>query len=117
MKSFINSFKQNKIGIMLIIITSILTSVGQLFWKLGQDTNMALLCILIGFVFYGVGTILMIIAFRYGSFSVLHPFLACAYIFALIWSKLFLNETISGAQIIGMLFIITAVVLIGGSDE
>lgn len=117
MKSFINSFKQNKIGIMLIIITSVLTSIGQLFWKLGQDGGMGFTGILIGFVFYGVGTILMIVAFRYGSFSVLHPFLACGYIFALIWSKLFLHEVITGSQIIGILLIIAAVVLIGGGDE
>lgn len=117
MKTFIHSFNQNKIGILLIIITSVLTSIGQLFWKLGQDGGMGLFGILVGFVFYGIGTILMILAFRYGSFSVLHPFLACGYIFALIWSKLFLQEVITPSQIFGVLLIIVAVVLIGGSDE
>lgn len=117
MENFINSFKQNRVGILLIIITSLMTSLGQLFWKMGQGGVRNLLYLLIGFGFYGVGTLLMILAFRYGSFSILHPFLACGYIFALVWSQLFLKEPISLMQIIGIILIILAVVFIGGSDE
>ncbi|MBS5316734.1 MAG: EamA family transporter [Clostridiales bacterium] len=117
MEQLTNSFKKNKIGIILIIITALMTSLGQVCWKLGQGETTQLIYILIGFVFYGVGTILMILAFKYGSFSVLHPLLACGYIFALIWSKIFLNERITGTQILGIIFIIVAVGFIGGGDE
>lgn len=117
MEKFIYSFKQNKVGIILIIITSLMTSLGQLFWKLGQGDTKSIFYILLGFGFYGAGTILMILAFRYGSFSVLHPFLACGYIFALVWSQLFLNESISMTQVIGIVLIIIAVAFIGGGDE
>lgn len=115
--SIVKSFKQNRIGIILIIITSLLTSFGQLFWKLGQTDDRGLLFILIGFAFYGVGTILMVLAFRYGSFSVLHPLLACGYIFGLTWAKIFLNENISVIQGVGIFLIMIAVVMIGGGDE
>lgn len=115
--SIVESFKRNKIGIILIIITSLLTSFGQLFWKLGQTGDKGLLYILIGFAFYGIGTILMVLAFRYGSFSVLHPLLACGYVFGLVWAKFFLNEDISVIQGAGIFLIMVAVVLIGGGDE
>ena len=113
----LQSFKRNKIGIILIIITSILTSFGQIFWKLGQLNDKGLFYILLGFGFYGIGTVLMVLAFRYGSFSVLHPLLACGYIFGLIWAKLFLNENITVIQSIGIFLIMIAVVIIGGGDE
>lgn len=117
MEKIIDSFKQNKIGITLIIITSLMTSLGQLFWKLSQGDKKAIVYMLIGFGFYGIGTMLMILAFRYGSFSVLHPFLACGYIFALVWSQLFLNESINVTQVVGIILIMIAVVFIGGGDE
>lgn len=113
----LQSFKRNKIGIILILITSILTSFGQMFWKLGQAGDAGLFYILIGFGFYGLGTILMVLAFRYGSFSVLHPLLACGYIFGLVWAKLFLDENISLIQGVGILLIMIGVVIIGGGDE
>lgn len=115
--SIVKSFKQNKLGIILIIITSLLTSFGQLFWKLGQTNDRRILFILIGFAFYGVGTILMVLAFRHGSFSVIHPLLACGYVFGLIWAKFFLNENISAIQGGGIFLIMIAVVMIGGGDE
>lgn len=117
MKSFISSFRQNKIGIILIIITALMTSLGQVFWKLGQGEKNQIIFLLIGFTFYGVGTVLMILAFKHGSFSVLHPLLACGYIFALVWSKVFLNESIKTVQILGIILITAAVGFIGGGDE
>lgn len=117
MRKLIRSLRNNGVGIILILITSLMTSIGQLFWKLGQISESNWLYIFIGFGFYGIGTILMILAFRYGSFSVLHPLLACGYLFGLIWAKVFLNESISIGQSTGVGIIIVAVVLIGGGDE
>jgi drug/metabolite transporter (DMT)-like permease len=117
MRAIIESLKNNKTGIILILITSLMTSIGQLFWKLGQTGDNNWLYIIVGFGFYGIGTILMILAFRYGSFSVLHPLLAFGYIFGLIWAKVFLNEVISISQGLGIGVIIIAVILIGGGDE
>ena len=117
MNKAIKSLQVNKVGIILIIITSVMTSLGQLFWKLGANPKEKIMCIGIGFMFYGVGTILMILAFRHGSFSVLHPMLACGYVFGLAWAKLFLGETITLIQGVGISLIIIAVILIGGGDE
>lgn len=108
------SLNKNKKGIALIIIASLLTSAGQLFWKLSGGEN--IVAVITGFVFYGLGAVLMIIAFRFGSLSVLHPMLSFSYIFAVILGFYVLKEPISLRQLLAIGVIITGVALIGGGD-
>lgn len=111
---FMDSIKKNYKGICIILIASILTATGQMFWKLSHGSNITL--IFIGFVCYGLGAVLMIIAFRFGSLSVIHPMLSFGYIFALIFGSIFLKETISVIQMLGIFTIMAGVALIGGGD-
>ena len=68
MNNFIMSIKKNYKGVILIVIASLFTSIGQLLWKLSLgNINIQMIS---GFMFYGLGAILMIIAFRFGSLSV-----------------------------------------------
>ncbi|GIM28240.1 membrane protein [Clostridium polyendosporum] len=115
MNSFITSFKKNYKGILFIIIASLLTSLGQLLWKLsnGQSLNF----LISGFFLYGIGAVLMIIAFRYGSLSVIHPMLSFGYIFAIILGNIVLKESITIYQYLGIFIIILGVILIGGGDD
>ena len=116
--SITNSFQKNKKGIALMLFSSLCVCLGQLFWKLaaaGDSTNIVyLLC---GFVLYGVGAVIMILAYRYGSLSVLQPMLAANYIFAPIIAKIVLDEAISLTRIFGILVIIVGILLIGGGDD
>lgn len=122
MTSFINSiknsFEKNKKGIALMLFSSLCVCLGQLFWKLaagGETTNIVyLLC---GFVLYGIGAVIMILAYRYGSLSVLQPMLAANYIFAPIIAKIVLNEAISPTRVFGIIVIIVGILLIGGGDD
>ncbi|TEB16166.1 4-amino-4-deoxy-L-arabinose-phosphoundecaprenol flippase subunit ArnE [Pelotomaculum sp. FP] len=114
MNTFFKSFKKNYKGIILILFSSVLVSLGQLFWKLSGSTNLWLLCD--GFFFYGVGTVCMIIAFRFGSFSVLHPMLCTSYILSLLIGYFVLHEYIGWLKVIGIFFMITGIVFIGGGD-
>lgn len=111
---FVESIKKNIKGICLILIASMLTSVGQLFWKLsnGKDVKM----VVIGFICYGLGAVLMILAFRYGSLSVLHPLMSAGYIFAIFLGQTQLHENISVSKFAGVAIIIFGVTLIGGGD-
>ena len=59
----------------------------------------------------------MLVAFKFGSLSVLHPMLSLSYIFALVFGKLFLGEYISVLKILGIASIIVGVAFIGGGDE
>ena len=102
-------------GIVLIIIAALCTSFGQLFWKIGVGDNIFL--ILLGFVLYGVGALSMIVAFKFGNLSVLHPLMCIGYIFALINGALFLNEKITINHATGIIIIIIGVIFIAKGEK
>ena len=109
------SIQKNKKGILLMCISSILVCVGQLMWKLATDGNIFLL--FIGFGLYGLGALVMIYAYRFGSLSVLQPVLSLNYVFTIILSYFVLKEVITLSKVIGVLIIIIGVLLIAGGDE
>jgi undecaprenyl phosphate-alpha-L-ara4N flippase subunit ArnE len=109
------SFKKNRIGIILMLISSFCVCFGQLFWKISENNE--IIYLFLGFALYGIGALVMIIAYRYGSLSVLHPMLSINYVFALVLSFLVLHESISWQKLIGIFIIIIGVALIGGGDE
>lgn len=111
----LESLKKNKYGIMLMLMSSICVCLGQLFWKL--SINGVFLLLFIGFAFYGIGAIIMIIAYKFGSLSVLQPMLSLNYILSIIIGHVFLHEQITLVKIIGVLIIILGVILIGGGDD
>lgn len=116
MDKYILSIKKNLVGIYLITIAALFTSLGQLFWKLSSQ-NLVSFKLVLGFLLYGVGAILMIIAFKYGSLSVLHPMLGLAYVFALFFGSIFLNEEVSLGKLVGVFLILLGIILIGSGDS
>lgn len=111
---FSRSIKKNLKGIILMVTAAFLTSIGQLFWKISQGNNIKWL--IIGFSCYGIGAVLMIIAFRFGSLSVLHPLMSVGYIFAIFFGTLILHEKVSIIQYLAIFIIILGITLIGGGD-
>ncbi len=123
------SLKKNGKGIILMSLSSLSLSVGQLLWKLadiggmlsqGTDMNTLIavfLKVLPGFVIYAVGALVMTIAFGYGELSVLQPVNSLSYVFALILSAIFLTEPITPLMIVGIFVIITGVIMMGGSSK
>ena len=99
-----------KKGILFIILSALCVAIGQLLWKIGINDN--ILYIIFGFILYGAGALLMVIAFRYGAVSVLQPFLSLSYAAATILGYFFLNETISIGKIIGIILIITGTIFL-----
>lgn len=111
----LNSLKKNKYGILLMCVSSICVCIGQLFWKLSVSCGIVML--LIGFVFYGAGALIMVIAYKFGSLSVLQPVLSLNYVFSIILAYTVLKEQITLLKIIGVIIIVVGVVLIAGGDE
>lgn len=111
----IESFKKNKKGIILMIISSVCVCIGQLLWKLSAEQGFFLM--LLGFAFYGIGALVMIIAYRYGKLSVLQPMLSINYVLSIILAAVVLKESITVIKCIGVLGIIAGIVLIAGGDE
>jgi len=109
----------------LVLFCTLLTSSGQLFWKLGADrlqfdfisiiTNYH---IIIGLLLYAVGGFLIIISFRGGEVSTLYPIIATSFIWVSIMSIYILDETMTLFKWLGILTIITGIILIGyGSNR
>ena len=109
----LDSFRKNRKGISLILCSAILVCIGQLFWKLSSSGNLAYL--FFGFVFYGIGAIIMVLSYRYGELSVLQPMLSMNYVLSIILGVLVLHEAITITKCIGICFITLGVILIGGS--
>lgn len=115
MNAFLHSLNKNKLGITIMLFASLLTALGQLQWKLSNgDLNLFLFS---GFVCYFLGAALMIVSFRFGSLSVLHPLLSAGYVFALFFGSIFLQEVITEKNILGTACIIIGAILIGGGDD
>ncbi|ANB58280.1 eamA-like transporter family protein [Anoxybacillus sp. B7M1] len=115
MNRFVQSLQKNKIGILFILIASVSTASGQMLWKL-SDGNWNVY-LLFGFSLYFIGAVLMIVAFRFGSLSVLHPLLSMGYVFGLLLGVAFLHEPITTMKVIGTLLITSGAILIGGGDH
>lgn len=111
----LDSLSRNRTGIMLIITAALSTAVGQMLWKLSQHFPDAYL--IVGFFFYFCGAVLMIVAFRFGDLSLLHPLLSVGYIFSIILGSFFLGEKLSIVQISGIMIIFAGASLIGGGDK
>ena len=98
-----------------MLFSAVCACLGQMFWKVSATEGIWFL--LIGFAFYAVGALVMLIAYRFGSLSVLQPMLSVNYIITLILAHFVLQEAITPARIIGIAVIMVGVFLIGGGDE
>lgn len=111
----LDSIKANKKGILLMLVSSICVCFGQLLWKMSATGGIPFL--LIGFLLYGVGALVMIYAYRFGKVSVLQPMLSMNYVLSIILAATLLKESITIFKVIGILVIVSGVILIAGGDE
>ena len=108
------SFEKNKKGILLMVCASLCVCVGQLCWKLSHTYGIPAL--LAGFVLYGLGALITLTAYRYGSLSVLQPVLSLNYVLTVVLAALVLKEQVTLLRIIGILCVMGGVLLICGGD-
>ncbi len=62
---------------------------------------------------YGVGTLISLVALKYGELSVLYPFAALQYVWANLLSKVYLKEKLTPQKWLGIVLISIGVSLIG----
>jgi undecaprenyl phosphate-alpha-L-ara4N flippase subunit ArnE len=103
------------IGILLMVFSSLCACFGQMFWKLSAEGSFLLL--LIGLALYGVGAVIMLVAYRFGKLSVLQPIMSMNYVFAILIGKLVFSEGMPVMKLGGIVAVIFGVVLIGGENE
>jgi len=98
----------------------VLTTSAQISWKYGADKlvidPISILLnynIWLGFVFYGIGALMLIYALKYGELSVLYPVIATSYIWVALLSLFLFSEPLNFFKVIGILLIVLGVSLIG----
>jgi len=99
-----------------IILCSVFTACGQLFFKLGAMALPELLTnwqILAGFVSSGLGMVLFIFAMQGGEVSVVYPLLATSYIWTNLFAIFLLGEHVGLWKWVGVGGIILGISLIG----
>lgn len=109
---------QLKVGIALIVTSAIMTCSGQLCWKLGAVyIEYTIGFYLLGFLMYGMGALLMTIAFRFGEMSVLHPMLSVGFVGSLFLGSIFLNENITVRKFAGILLILVGICFLSRQEN
>ncbi|MBU1199348.1 MAG: EamA family transporter [Nanoarchaeota archaeon] len=111
--------KKSYLAIIIIIICTIFTSLGQLFLKFGANklelafvpiiTNIPLI---IGCALYGIGAIIMVFALKHGDLSLIYPFLSLSFIWVALLSLIFLGEHLVFMQWLGIIIIILGVIFV-----
>ena len=110
-----SSVKKNIKGILLMLASAMLVCFGQLFWKLAADGK--ILFLIIGFVLYGMGALVMLVAYKFGKVSVLQPILSTSYIISIILARFVLSEEISVINVVGVFVIMLGVMFVAGGDK
>jgi EamA-like transporter family. len=110
------SKKSQFTGIALIITSAVAVCFGQMFWKLGaSDGNLVILAG--GFVLYGLGALLMMISFRFGKLSVLHPMMSVGYVLSLFVGVYTFAEKITLSKVGGIICILAGLIFLAVSDS
>jgi len=112
-------------AIFLIILCTLFTSVGQLLWKKGLISlnfndwlSFLNMFIILGFISYGLGFILMLLALKSGELSVLYPIIATSFIWISIFSPIFFpTDAMNIWKWAGVILIIISVSLLGMSTR
>ena len=68
--------------------------------------------LLFGMLLYGIAFVGYILVLKYAPVSQLYPIIACSYIFVMLFSYIYLGESLTLLKILGSLLIIFAVGLI-----
>jgi len=104
--------------IIIVILCTIFTSIGQVFLKIGSSRisnfiSIFNLPLIVGLISYVLGAVLLIIALKYGDLSLIYPFIALSFIWVTLLSIYLFNEHVLLANWLGILCILFGVSLIG----
>jgi drug/metabolite transporter (DMT)-like permease len=117
-----NELRVKKLDLKIILLTALaafIGSIGQLEFKQGANNlqfDLRLLItnyhLIIGILVYLVSTVLYVYALSKEQLSILYPIIATSYIWTLLFSKIFLKESVGLTSWAGVFFILLGVTLI-----
>jgi len=118
--------KTKRLSVVLIICTTVFITLAQYFFKTGAELDyvlsypevLLLWPILAGFGSYGLGAVLMILAFKGGEVTVLYPIVATSYVWVVFMSAYAFGEELTILKIIGSFVLVIGISLIAyGSKQ
>ena len=112
------------IGILLMVLCTLFIASGQYFLKQGTN-NLSIIYpdlllnfpLLIGLFLYALGSVLLIVALKFGNLNELYPVLSITFVWVTLLSYLSLHESISNNQLIGISFVLLGVFVINKEDK
>lgn len=114
-----------KLSIALVFVCTILGAAAQILMKSGASTTeaagpLALIAAIFtnwhlfaGYALYGLSTVVLIIALKYGQLSILYPVIALTYVWVTILSVVLYNETLNPFKLIGLTTVVLGVAVLG----
>jgi multidrug transporter EmrE-like cation transporter len=114
-----------KLSILLVLFCTVLGAAAQILMKSGaaaqQTPGVAGLVVAIftnlqlftGYALYGLSTVLLIMALKYGELSVLYPVIALTYVWVTILSVVLYHESLSPVKLLGLSTVVLGVAVIG----
>ncbi|MEM4336807.1 MAG: EamA family transporter [Candidatus Woesearchaeota archaeon] len=112
-------FSKNIKPIFFMILCTFLITIAQMLWKYSvsyknNNTSLFFLFFFVsGLFLYGIGALFMIVSFKLGELSVLHPLFSLSYVWVAIASPLiFPSEAMSLYKWLGIVLITVGVIFI-----
>lgn len=106
-------------SMLLVFTASLVGSFGAVFLKLGAaQLNQSILSFLNRRLAFGVllflgSSVFYAMGIKGGQLSVLYPMVSLGYIWTLLWSRLFFQETLTGQKFLGLGLILLGVFFVG----
>lgn len=114
-----------KLSVALVFVCTLLGAAAQILMKSGtQRTEAAGAVGLIvaifsdwhlfsGYALYGLSTVVLIVALKYGQLSILYPVIALTYVWVTILSVVLYGEVMNPFKMLGLTTVILGVVILG----
>jgi len=114
-----------KLSVALVFLCTILGAAAQILMKSGTQgqraegvvglvtaifTNRELF---LGYALYGLSTVVLVIALKYGELSILYPVIALTYVWVTGLSVMIYGETLNPFKLLGLFTVISGVIVIG----
>jgi multidrug transporter EmrE-like cation transporter len=120
-----NTHKLDAKSVGLVFCCTLLGAAAQIFMKLGANrlakpslwqmiTNLPLMT---GYCFYGMSTMLLVLALRKAHLSVLYPIISLTYVWVTLLSMVIFHEQMNLYKGIGLTVIVFGVAVLGFGDR
>jgi multidrug transporter EmrE-like cation transporter len=120
-----NPAAARRFSIFLVFVCTVLGAAAQILMKMGtqaaeKDGALQLLIAIFhtptlfaGYALYGLSTLVLVVALKYGELSILYPVIALTYVWVTALSVFFYGESLNPLKLMGLATVVFGVALLG----